>query len=604
LEHRFKTDHQYFQRNDIMPETSNITHAVTIDSPMSPPAWALCELALIRQQSEAIQQFYDHYFDDRGYLLCVPRWGGDDGPDDAAENFANWPELHALGGDDHVLELYKKAWDGHLLQYTEAKTTDVEFARDGMYFKEFPTMFDWMHNGEGFTAFFLQGLSDPYDKKYQDRTRRFAGFYMGEDSIADNYIPEHRVIKSMFNGSRGSMLRKATGLDWAGDPIEVEGRFKLGHGERNYQEMVGHFKDYNDVSGDHPLNMGVTTMAINAFMIQGEDKYYSWAKDYLDAWVERTEANNGIIPTNIGLDGTIGGTCDGKWYGGVYGWGFSTIVPQTGKIAHRPYFVYRAYLSFGNGLLLTGDQTYVDTWRGVLAKVNENRVEKNGQTLYPRMHGDQGWYDYQPEPMTAGELEIYYWSMKPADLERLPMEGWVAFLEGENADYPLEALQKDMELVRARIAAMRQDTTSADTRLSDDMNGVNPAAVDSLIQLMLGGLPTRHSGHPLHCRFRYFDPAGQRAGMPEDVAALVESLSHDEATLTLINTNQVSSRTVVVQGGAYAEHQINSVSCQSNVELINHTFFTLHLKPGCGGKLTIKMDRYANRPTLTFPWDR
>ncbi|HCQ03203.1 MAG TPA: hypothetical protein DIT99_22085 [Candidatus Latescibacteria bacterium] len=240
----------------------------------------------------------------------------------------------------------------------------------------------------------------------------------------------------------------------------------------------------------------------------------------------------------------------------------------------------------------------------MLAKVNENRVEKNGQTLYPRMHGDQGWYDYQPEPMTAGELEIYYWSMKPADLERLPMEGWVAFLEGENADYPLEALQKDMESVRARIAGMRLDTTSADTRLSDDMNGLNPAAVDSLIQLMLGGLPTRHSGHLLHCRFRYFDPGGQRAGMPEDVAALVERLSHDEATLTLINTNQVSSRTVVVQGGAYAEHQIRSVACQSNVVSVNHTFFTLHLKPGCGGKLTIKMDRYANRPTLTFPWDR
>jgi len=587
-----------------MPVSLKTSRAITIDSPMSPPAWAWLERALIEQQTEAIEAFYNHYFDERGYLLCVARWGGNDGPDDAAENFANWPELHALGADDKILALYKKAWDGHLLQYTEAKTTEVEFARDGMYFREFPVMFDWMHNGEGFTAFFLQGLSDPYDKKYQDRTRRFIGFYMGNDPIADNYIPEHRVIKSFFNGSRGPMLRKATGLDWAGDPIEVKGRFKPGHGERNYEEMIAHFKDYNDVAGDHPLNMGVTTLAINAFMIDGEETYYTWAKEYLDAWVERTEANNGIIPTNIGLDGTIGGACDGKWYGGVYGWGFTTIVPQTGLPANRPYFLIRVHLSFGNGLLLTGDQKYVDTWRGVLEQVNANNRVENGQTLYPHMHGDDGWYDYRPDPLNIGALEIYYWSMNREDLKRIPMTGWIAFLEGQDPDYPVEALQNDLEMVRARIEKMNQDKTSTDTRMSDDMNGMNPAATDALIQLMLGGLPTGHLGHPMHCRFRYFDPARHRAGIPEDVAALVERMTHDEATLTLINTNQISPRTVVVQGGAYGEHHIVSIAGPHGVTAINEAYFTLHLRPGCGSTLTIKMNRYANRPTLTFPWDR
>ena len=37
----------------------------------------------------------------------------------------------------------------------------MPFARDGMYYKEFPVMFDWLHNGEGLTVFNLQGLSDP-----------------------------------------------------------------------------------------------------------------------------------------------------------------------------------------------------------------------------------------------------------------------------------------------------------------------------------------------------------------------------------------------------------------------------------------------------------
>ena len=52
------------------------------------------------------------------------------------------------------------------------------------------------------------------------------------------------------------MLRKATALDWAGDPLdEVQERFIPLHGERNFEEMLAHFKDYTDVVGDHPQNM-------------------------------------------------------------------------------------------------------------------------------------------------------------------------------------------------------------------------------------------------------------------------------------------------------------------------------------------------------------
>jgi hypothetical protein len=77
---------------------------------------------------------------------------------------------------------------------------------------------------------------------------------------------------------------------------------------------------------------------------------------------------------------------------------------------------------------------------------------------------------------------------------------------------------------------------------------------------MLGGLPTGRAGFPLHCWFRYFDPERRRAGIPEDVAALVETIAADEVTLRLVNLDPVRSRTVVVQGGAYAEHQVASVT--------------------------------------------
>ena len=176
---------------------------VVIDTPMTPPYWALLERELLKSQAEACEQFFEKYFDQRGYLQCVERWGGLDGPDDAIENLRDWPTLHALGAPEVIHEMYKKAWEGHLRQYTEAKTIDVEFARNGMYYKEFPTKMDWMHNGEGLVVFNLQGLSDPTNPDFQRRQRRFADFYMNEEPGADNYDPKHKIIRSLFNGSRG-----------------------------------------------------------------------------------------------------------------------------------------------------------------------------------------------------------------------------------------------------------------------------------------------------------------------------------------------------------------------------------------------------------------
>src|SRR5262245_57565891 len=118
---------------------------IRIETSMAPPGWALLERELLRAHTRACLEFFDRYFDDRGYLECVERWGGDDGPDDAIENVNDWPVLYAMGASDEIRRLYEKAWEGHLRQYTKARTVDVEFARDGMYYKEFPVTMDWVH---------------------------------------------------------------------------------------------------------------------------------------------------------------------------------------------------------------------------------------------------------------------------------------------------------------------------------------------------------------------------------------------------------------------------------------------------------------------------
>jgi hypothetical protein len=180
---------------------------------------------------------------------------------------------------------------------------------------------------------------------------------------------------------------------------------------------------------------------------------------------------------------------------------------------------------------------------------------------------------------------------------------------------------------------MRADHRSPDMSMSDDMNHLNPATIGALAQLMLGGIPTGRDVATLHACVRYFDPARRRAGLPEQVGALVERISVDEVTLQLVNLDPVDEKVVVVQGGAYAEHQIGRVrstpvpgtgaessdamllggaqydrrselaQAPAAVEAgVDHSHFTVRLAPGAGARLTLAIRRYANQPTFAFPW--
>ena len=275
--------------------------ALKVETPMSPPAWALMERALLEANSRAVEAFAEKYMDARGYLLHTPRWGTLDGPDDAIETYFNWTLLHALGGSDKVLDLYRKGLEGHLLQYKELRTVKTELATNGAYHKEFITMSDWFHTGEGMRGFLLWGFSEPTNPALVQRMKRFAGMYMNEDPEAPNYDPAKKIIKSIWTGSKGPMMRKATTYDWVGDP--VPGTFHLLHNEAGtskmlnlmewYPRMLAHCEEYLDSVGDSHLNTAATLLSLNAYALTQEEKYRNWTLEYMNAWKERTAENRG-----------------------------------------------------------------------------------------------------------------------------------------------------------------------------------------------------------------------------------------------------------------------------------------------------------------------
>ena len=559
---------------------------ILIEQPKPPPYWALAERALLKAYTEAAAEFAAKYVDERGFFRCIERWGGNDGPDDVMETFTPWTLLYALGAPDSILEQYRRIWEGHLVQFTQAKAPSTEMAKNGMYYKEFPTAFDWEHTGEGLAAYHFYALAAPRDPLYVNRMRRFASFYMNEDREAPNYDPKHKIIRSLHNGSRGPKLTPASVFDWGGEAVPGD----PGRHDR--------YRTAGNIRGDHPLNLVSCSLGFNAYALTGERKYRDWLLEYAGAWRDRVLANGGNIPTNIGLDGTIGGEWGGKWYGGTFGWNFD---PST---SGRNYYMRGARTAFGEAFLLTGDASYVEPLRRQIANLYAARREQNGRILLPQKHGDNGWYGFTPNQYFEVQRDIYLWLMDPADLKWLADDSWLRYLDGKNPDHPIRALEADFERLRRRMHAMRQDPRTADTMPSDGAQSFSPVSTDTLVNLMLGGNDPGKDGNILHSRVRYFDPERRRAGLPEDVAALVEKIRPNDVVLTLVNTSPIHTRDVVVQTGAFAEHQCVSVEAGGKTVAVDASHFSVRLAPGSGDSATITMKRYANQPTAAFPWDR
>ena len=589
-----------------------------------PPNWALMERHLIDLMNRAAVEFVERYTRPDGTLVWRDEWPGMDGSDDAYESFGTFPLFYALGGADVVHELSRKEWNAVTRQFTQY----------GQVHNEFDAYYDWMHHGESNLYIYYFGLADPDHVQDRERALRFAGMYTGEDPEAPNWDSELKMIRSPITGSRGPRFEMSA-EDW------VTHRPILANYLAPYEDLPGLPQgdpraqaDWNDdavfarilrqmndrmARGDVPLNLTATSLIASAYLYTGNEKYRQWILDYLQAWVERTRQNNGITPDNVGPTGEIGECMDGKWWGGYYGW----------RWPHGATNILESTLVAGqNAMLLTGDPTHLDLTRSQHDRLWSLGRTEDGVFKVPGKHGEVGWFDYAP-PTPRNYIHLYFMSRSDADHERLMRlpdqeawctagrfgkggqfncAPWFAYVEGKNPDFRQRVLSETHDECCRRLEVMRNDTGDPKEWDVHHWQEINPVVCEGLAQLMLGTPGAIYHGGLLHASVRYFDPARQRPGLPEHVAAAVERISADDVSLTLVNTDALEGRDVLVQAGSLGEHEFSTVATvdASGHELsaaeVGAKHFCVRLAPSAQARLRVGIKRFAHRPSYDFPW--
>jgi hypothetical protein len=612
------------------------------------PDWAIRQRQLVSVMNEAAPVYQARYTRADGTFVWREDWPGMDGSDDGYESYHNWPLFYALGGSAHLHEQSRFLWDAVTRQFTKY----------GQVYREFDAYYDWMHHGESSIYFYYFGLADPARETDRARALRFASFYMDEDialthpelthsptnraSLNDptlsNWDPEKKMMRSPINGSKGPRFENSWD-DWATHrwvlaeypvpyedldiPTEIKTRpngEKVQVADWNDDEVYAAIlKALNErtMRCDVPLNLTSTSLIANAFMYTGEDRYRQWVLDYVEAWADRIKANDGICPDNVGPNGIIGETMDGKWWGGYYGWrwphGFMTIIePLT--------------IAAMNASLLSGDLSYLDIPRSQLDRMIELGKEEDGQMLVPHRHTDEGWTAYRPlEPKHASQL--WYMSQDPRDRARLDampqtrttwldvapgrakgddlhFGPWFCYLDQRNPDYPRRILEEQYAETARRMEKMRNDSGNPEDWDVHHWQDINPVHTEGLIQLTCGGPQIVYHGGLLHVRLRYFDTEERRPGLPADVAGLVSHLDADSTTVEWVNTSSIHERKMTVQAGAFGEHAFTSVedlSEEGSKKEIDGKTLDVVLPPGKSIKLKLGMKRYCHAPSYQQP---
>ena len=561
----------------------------------APPAWALKQRNLISLMEDAAPMLLQKYAEPGGALYFA------DDLDDLYERIYNWGLFYAMGADERLLEMALLCWNASTrissdeIVHREHPRFSQQVHRE-YYNLVQPGAAEWHHLGEGNMAFYDFGVASPTISENVRRAKQFAAIHMGEDPQAPNYDSEHKIFRSPVQTSRGPCFK--TDLqhlkDWMAGRIGEDPTKAMGMRSTLYpvvKELEANW--YEDpqrkdeieklveqiiLQGDVPHSLGATALVTNAYLYTGDEKYKRWVLEYTEGWMDRIKANNGIIPDNVGPTGKIGEYRQGQWWGGLYGWHSY----WAGDITFNSLIVGAEC-----ALLLTGDFGYLELLRSQIRVLLDNAVTRDdGQLVVPTRYGPDGWEAYKPMRM-KDLAHLYHASMDPQDYEMIAMVragdverdwnhvmfeaeknngnteyGRFQYYDGKNPDWPQKILDAEYEGALGLFEATRNDTRDVETIIADNQQPPQVVLTKGLTQVMLGAPQAVYTGGLLRATVRYFDPDRARPGVPEDVAALVDKLGSDVVGVQLVNLNRTETRNVIIQAGAFGEHQFTRVRFQ------------------------------------------
>jgi len=614
-----------------------------------PPEWVTRQRALFDLMATAVDDFVADYTDENDEPFWPPEGHvGVDGFDDLLEGFYNWPLVYAMGGDESLLDNARRVYEGALRRGSD---TETPFGHP-MVVDEFEQCRDWFHHGEANLFTYNMGLAAPADDTVVARAERFADLYLG-DSDVDNYDPEKRLVRAPMTGSMGpeysdlsafgtqstfggygSEYRWAShGLPWRDRGFESATELL----DADNEERLFEIYDERCSRGDVPLNLAITSLVTNAYLHTGDEAYREWVTEYVDAWRERAETNDGIVPDNVGLSGEIGEYTDGKWWGGMYGWswgGWHYVGVGTTTAAE-------------NATLLSGDREYLEFHRSQLDTLVENGIER-GDTLHvPHKHGADGdyhyngsglrdddgeitwrdgWYEFKPHRDDPYLFHLWYMSQDESDRRRIetlrdfdeqPWKqvdvrpdskhgageewAWLAYLDGEFPAYPERVLSATRAKIQTRLDQLREEGREPESLTEDYLRDRNPVFHRGLLQTTMGAPQPVYYGGLVMAQVRHFDPEREQPGLPPGTGALVERVDGEGVDLTLANTGS-RDRKVVVQAGAYGEHEFTTVRRDGEDLRLDADALTVSLPSGTRVSLSADLDRFVNDPSYAFPW--
>jgi len=624
----------------------------------APPAWALLERRLMAVMEEAAYAMIDKYTERGGALFYK------DALDDLYEVDYNWGLFYAMGAGEKILDLAHEHWnavtrnndDGivHRQKQYEymSKSAIMSIGQQGhkeWYNAEEPGGAEWHHLGEANMSFYDFGVADPTVSETVRRARRFAGFYLGEDPEAPLWDPNHKLIRSPVQTSTGPYHQ--TNLDHAinwlqGGRVPTQRYYGVRaslypmvkdlepdwyENPKRAKEIVGLF-DKIVLNSDTPNNLGSTALITNAYLYTGDEKYKKWVLDYVEVWMDRIRQNDGIIPDNVGPTGKIGENREGVWWGNLYGWncysGYNIMFHSLNIAAECAQ-------------LLSGDNGYLDLMRSQIKVLMDNAMTRDdGQFISPSRYGPDGWQYLQWNPTTGREepfrmqelAHLYHASMSSDDFSLITwvrdndqMRDWNAFprdgeknhgelelsrfqyYDGKNPDWPMKVLSTQYEQVIEAYDKIKDETDDFEVLITENRYPTNPVLTKGLTQIMFGAPQSGYNGGLLRATVRYFDADAVRPGLPPDVAALVDELRPNGVGVQLVNTGFEHTRRVIVQAGAFGEHNFTEVAYMDASggaarQTVHGKYFTVDLPPSASIRLDAGLRRFVNQPSYAFPW--